>query len=154
MQWIKNKTLLFLTYNKDPMFTFLIADGLWPGRIYQRSSFKSKGRTQHDLLKVNGTSHNEQKVAIFTLSKEYFLKVCTHFTEPLMIMGHKRTPQSRKHSFIINKKSDAILDLYAYSFRESISYITKKKKKFNLVPCPLGWEFYFVTKEKAIHFSS
>ena len=135
MQWIKNKILLFLTYNKDPMFTFVRADCLWPGRIY-RWSFKSKGRTQHGLRKVSGTSHNEQKVAIFTLSsKEYFLKACTHFTEPLRIMGHKLSPQSRKHSFIINKKSDAILDLYTYSFRESISYITKKKKI--LIWCPV-----------------
>ena len=81
-------------------------------------------------MKVSGASHNEQKVAIFNLSSRVLAQgfVSTHLTEPFMTMGHKLTPQSRKHSCIINKKSDTILDLYTYSFRESISYYKKKKK--------------------------
>lgn len=51
--------------------------------------FKSKGATQDGLLKVNGTSHDEQKVAIFNLPSEvYFLKVSTYFTGPVRKMGH------------------------------------------------------------------
>lgn len=40
--------------------------------------FKSKGATQDGFLKASGTSHYEQKVAVFNLSSQvYFLKVCT-----------------------------------------------------------------------------
>lgn len=82
--------------------------------------FKGKGAAEDGLLKVNSTSQNEQKVAIFNLSsKEYFLKLSTYFTGPIMIMCQRLNPQSRKYSFIINKDSRSYPGplIYVYIFK-------------------------------------
>ena len=84
--------------------------------------FKSKGATKDGLLKVNGTSHDEQEVAVFNPpSKVYFLKVSTHFTGPVRIMGHQLTLQSRKYSFIINKKIQKLSWTYMYIHSDRVS---------------------------------
>lgn len=68
--------------------------------------FPSKGTTQEVFLKVNGTSHNEHKMAIFNLSsKVYFRKVSTYFTESIRITWQMLNPQSTKYGCIINANS-------------------------------------------------
>lgn len=87
------------------MFTFLNS-GIpvtWDNLL---GVFPSKGSTQDVFLKVNGTSRNEQKMAIFNLSSEvYFLKVSTYFTEPIRITWQTLNPQSRQYGCIININS-------------------------------------------------